>query len=406
MCAPSGSPMPGPSDPGAAPSPSGSGGSAGAPPIDSPTDPGAAGAPPADPGSGGAPPAGPGSGTLFPSPNWEVGTPAEVGLDPTLIERAVAAADAGSSYCLLVIRHGKLVSETYWRGHDATTPQRSWSIAKSYTSALVGIAIERGEILGLGQSVADFIPAWQGTERAAITIGHLLRMDSGLDWDLLKDYLSLTLAADQTVEALKRSAIAPPGAEWTYNNGAVQLFEPIFRAATGMTIEQYAAQHLWSKVGIDAFWAKDASGNATAYASVMASCRDHAKFGYLYLHGGNWAGQQVVPAQYVQESISPQTPLNRAYGYLWWVNEPGPPAIGALMSPIDGGQLVTYAPTNHFAARGFGNQLVAMFPDDDLIVVRFGPDPLSSFDIGALLASQQSSVEDDILTPVLQAPLD
>ena len=99
-----------------------------------------------------------------------------------------------------MIRHGVLVSERYWSRRDQTSADKSWSIAKSYTSVLVGIAIELGEIESVDQSVADFVPEWQGDERANITIRDLLSMTSGLEWSAL-DHLHLETGTDPSSPA-------------------------------------------------------------------------------------------------------------------------------------------------------------------------------------------------------------
>src|SRR5512140_2618944 len=273
--------------------------------------------PPAAPADAAAPPAAADAGPPipFPIPDWPTGTPEEQGLTTAGLEAAATVAEANQSHCLLVIRHGVLVFERYWNGRDVHSKDPSWSIAKSYSSALVGIAIDRGDIQSLDQSAADFVPEWKGTDRAAITIRDLVSMASGLKWDVFEDYVTLaTLASDDTTFAIDRPLASTPGTTWTYDNGTVQVLERVFRAATGGTIEDYARAHLWSRIGSDASWKHDPSGNPTTYANVLASCRDHARLGYLYLHGGSWAGAQVISRGWVTASVSPSQSINRAYG--------------------------------------------------------------------------------------------
>jgi len=100
----------------------------------------------------------------------------------------------------------------------------------------------------------------------------------------------------------------------------VQVLERVFRSATSKTIEEYAQLHLWSKIGSRAGWKHDPSGNPTTYANVLATCRDHARLGYLFLHGGRWAGEQVVSSSFVSAAIKPSQTMNQAYGFLWWLN--------------------------------------------------------------------------------------
>jgi CubicO group peptidase (beta-lactamase class C family) len=213
-----------------------------------------------------------------------------------------------------------------------------------------------------------------------------------------------TFAQNHSEFALDRTLAKTPGSEWIYNNAAVQVLEPAFRGATGMSIEEYAQAHLWSKLGMSATWAHDQAGNPTAYASVLASCRDHARLGYLYLHGGRWGSEQVVPSDFVTTALTPSQSMNRAYGLLWWLNGETP-ALDAMMAPFPG-RLVPFAPPDHFAARGFGNQFIDVFPSEDLLVVRFGADPLVGFDLAALASDQRFEKHDAIVKPVLEAITD
>jgi CubicO group peptidase (beta-lactamase class C family) len=359
--------------------------------------------PPSSTSDGGSAPTGPS--VAYPDPEWATGAPGEHGLDPAQLDVAAEVAAGNGSYCLLVIRDGKLLYEKYWQGHDPTTPQLSYSVAKSYSSALVGVAIERGDLDSIDQSVADFLPSWQGTPNEAITIRHLLSMTSGLKWSAFSDYVSMvTFADDHSQFAEELDLNGTPGAEWTYHNGGVQLLEPVFRAATGMTMEAYAEAYLWSRIGMTASWAKDPAGNPTAYASVVASCRDHARLGYLYMHGGAWAGEQVVPASWVSETTEPSQNLNQGYGYLWWLNGQSP-AIDGLMNPFDG-FISPASPPDMFAAWGFGNQFIDVIPSLDMIVVRFGEDPWEGFDLAALFEDQRFEKHEAIITEVMAALVD
>jgi CubicO group peptidase (beta-lactamase class C family) len=342
------------------------------------------------------------AGTPYPDPDWPTASPESVGLDSKELADADAIAQNDGSYCLLVVRHGVLVWESYFQGHDAASTDPSWSIAKSYSSAVVGIALDRGDIHSLDDSVADYVPEWVGTDAAAITIRNLLTMTSGLHWDAFGDYVTLaTLAPDKTSYALGLSMDASPGDTWVYDNAAVQVLEPVIRGATGEAMDAYAEEHLWSKIGMHATWDHDAAGDPTAYANVLATCRDHARFGYLYLHGGRWAGEQVVPSAYVAESTSPSQNINRAYGYLFWVNGQIP-AEDAMMESWPG-WMSPEAPADLFAARGFGNQFIDVIPSLDMVVVRFGEDPMASFDLAALTTDARFSTHDEILAPILAA---
>ncbi len=354
--------------------------------------------------SGGAAGSG-GTEVEYPIPDWSEALPEDEGLDAAALSQAAQVADDIGSYCLLVIRHGKLVGESYFGDAEKTSTHPSWSVAKSYSSALVGIAIERGDIQSLDQSVSDFIPEWKADERAKITVGNIVSMTSGLEWTAFQDYVSMgVFSQDVTKFAIALGAEKEPGSNWTYHNGGVQILEPLFRAATGQTMEQYAEAHLWSKLGMTASWGHDAAGHPTAYANVLATCRDHARLGYLYLHGGRWGSEQVVPKAWVTATTTPSQLMNRAYGYLWWLNGETP-AMDAMMQAWPG-RMSPAAPKDMFAARGFGNQFIDVIPSLDMIVVRFGPDPAGALDLVAIAQDQRFEKHDQILSAVLDAVVD
>lgn len=340
---------------------------------------------------------------LYPDPDWPTGAPGDHGIDQAGLDDAAAAAERLHSHCLLIIRDGVLVDERYFADTDATTLNRSWSIAKSYTGTLVGIAIERGELAGLDQPVAELVPEWAGTDNTAITVGDLVSMTSGLEWSVFQDYVQMAvLADDHTTFAVDLAAAEAPGAGWTYHNGGVQVLERVLKNATGMTIEAYAEEHLWSRIGMAGSWERDPSENPTAYANALATCRDHARFAYLYLRGGRWAGgAEVVPPAWVGQALSPSQEFNRAYGYLFWLNGQTP-AMTSLNEAKDE-ELVPFAPDDLFAARGFGNQFIDVIPSLDLVVVRFGADPVTEFDPQALADDARFDQHDEILRPILEA---
>ena len=126
--------------------------------------------------------------------------------------------------------------------------------------------------------------------------------------------------------------------------------------------------------------------------------------GYLYLPGGRWADEQVVPADWVAETLTPSQPYNRAYGFLWWLNAEAP-TMDAMME-VSEDRMVPFAPPDLFGMRGFGNQFVDVIPSLDMLVVRFGPDPMSDFDLAQFAEDQKFGTHDAILAPVLEAVAD
>ena len=316
----------------------------------------------------------------FPAPDWPVGDPAAHGLDPAALEDAAAYAEANDSSCLVVIRDGHLVFERYFMDTDADTLVKSWSVAKSYSSALMGIALERGEIGSIDDSIADYLPQFSGTDHATVTLRHMLSMTTGMYESLIEDMADMFYAEDMTALAVSVPVSAEPGSEWRYSNVAVQLLEPILHVASGTEAHVYAQEHLFSRIGMNATWMKDPAGNAAMYMNVLASCRDHARFGYLYLQRGCWDGEQVVPEAWVEASTTPSTELNQGYGYWWWLSG-GTPTLDLIdASVLPDETLHPYGPDDSFCADGLGSQTIEVIPSQDMVVVRMGRAPLEDIE--------------------------
>ena len=311
----------------------------------------------------------------WPMPEWAESDPSAVGLDVRALDEAAAYAESIGSYCLLVVRDGQLVYERYWNGVDRNTPNNSWSIAKSFTSVLVGIALTRGDIASVDQPASDYIPSWVGTEKEAITIRHLLSMTSGLEFDFIGDYGSTVWSRDMSADALELPVAHPPGMVWEYNNRAVQVLETVLENAVGMDVEAYAEMHLFRRLGMrmtpvreeGTHWNRDPAGNVTTFMNVRASCRDMARFGLMLMREGQWQDGSIVDRDYVMEASRPSQDLNRAYGWLIWTNA-GTPAFGATGDAFDG-TILPDAPADTFGAQGFGQNFIDVIRSEDTVFV-------------------------------------
>lgn len=347
----------------------------------------------------------------FPDPEWPEGDPLDHGLDPVKVELAAQYAGAHKSNCLLVIRHGVLVFERYWQGTDRDTKVKSWSVGKSYASTVAGLALDHGALGDVNDSVADYVPELVGSAKEPITLHHLMAMASGLYMDLVADNAGITGAPDMTQRALDWEVTHPPGVLWEYNNHAVQLMEPVLRNATGMYADEYARQHLWGPIGMDAEWMKDDVGHPALYMNVLASCRDHARFGYLFLKRGCWNGTQVLSEAWVDRATAPSQNMSRGYGYWWWLNGETPTLDSTDFSVLPGGSLHPFAPDDAFCAVGLGSQVIEVIPSLDMVVVRFGTAPQDDWWLWlhplqlleALLADGKQLVHNGVLTRVLDA---
>lgn len=326
------------------------------------------------------------SALAFPGDDWQRASPTDLGFDPAALDSIIGDAQAAGSNCLVVVRHGQLAGEWYWNGTDATTAQEVWSVTKSVTSSLVGIAADEG-VLQLSDPAGDYIPAWQGTDSATVTIEDLLSNDSGRFWSFDSDYVQMaTREADQSGYAIGLGQQHMPGQVWAYNNAAIQTLSEVLQDATGQEPGEFAEERLFEPIGMADTWIRtDQAGNTLTYAGVQSTCLDLARFGLLYLNGGAWNGEQVVPQSYVDAAAgASSTELNAAYGYLWWLNREGPIASTAVATDPTNpagtphGQMVASAPEDMFWAIGLGNQIVQVDPGSNTVVVRLGPTDLDS----------------------------
>lgn len=261
----------------------------------------------------------------------------------------------------LIIRNDSLWYEKYYDGYTKDSKSNSFSMAKSFVSAMLGSAIMEGKIKNLDQPVGDFIPEFSRGEAARLTVGDLSSMASGLNWD--ESYyspFSITTRAyfDEELPPLIRNlkVVEEPGKAFKYLSGNTQLLGMVIQKATGQHLSQYLSEHFWKPMGAehDALWQLDSeeSGMEKAYCCVAASARDFARFGKLYKDKGQWNGKQLLPRSFAERSIQPRFKADPEYGYgLWLLNRNG---------------------KDFFMLRGHLGQYVIVQPEDNIIIVRLG----------------------------------
>lgn len=297
----------------------------------------------------------------WPTDGWRESSPDEQGMDSALVADMLAyiEEEAFNLDGLLVVRNGYIVAEQYFNGYDADEPHRLYSVSKSFTSALVGIAIGQGAITGVDQPILGFFPdrdfANPDPRKDAMTLGDFLMMASGLDWPDNNMNLTYKMASqrDWVQFVLDRPMAVEPGTEFLYHNGVSHVLSAIVQAATETDTLDFAQQFLFDPLGIrpeQYRWETDPSGIANGAWGLWMTPRDMAKFGYLYLHQGMWDGEQVVPAEWVAESTTPKISVDEEtrYGYQWWI----PPFSERI-----------------FSAQGLDGQFIHVLPDRNLILV-------------------------------------
>lgn len=301
----------------------------------------------------------------WPTLDWTTSTPQAQGMDPQVLKQALQYAQDQDSKGIVVIRNGYLVGEWYGQGWNKDTKERGYSIAKSFSSCLLGMLIEQGTLGSVNDSAALYVPEWRDSSHGLVTLRNLLSMDSGLHWDPISE-LAFLLAADQNAFAIGLSMDHPPCDEWLYHNAAVQVLSEVILNATGKQPHELARPYLWDKIGMwGAWWKTDQRGNTMTYQSVYASAREFAKFGYLYLRNGEWDGEQLLSESWVRESTRPSQYTNPFYGYLWWLNS------GSLVMPD--------VPADAYMAAGANEKRIYVVPSLALIAVRLG-NPSRSWD--------------------------
>ncbi|MCB0976055.1 MAG: serine hydrolase [Acidimicrobiales bacterium] len=307
----------------------------------------------------------PSSEDRFPGKDWDVEDPADHGIDVAALEKASSYAfqEEAHTQGLVVVHRGAIVYERYAPGSDKDSPAASWSMAKSITSAVVGIAIEEGKIPGVDAPMTTWYPKWADEGLGTVKLRDVLQMATGQRWNENYDPTQgpsdiinmVATEKDQLAYAESRPPAVPPGTEFNYSSGVSMLMSGILQQATGMRADEYAQQKLIEPIGMSKVkWWRDAAGHTLTYCCFDTTSRDFARIGLLYLHGGKWGDRQVVPAQWVRDSLTPSPTSDGAYGYQWWLND------------IDG------VPDDAFFAQGFDGQWIYVVPSLDLIVVRNG----------------------------------
>ncbi len=281
----------------------------------------------------------------------------------------------------IVLKDTLLLYEKYFNGAHRHSVVTSFSVAKSFTSSLIGFAIQDGFIESVDDPITQYLPELtQRDERfSRITIQHLLMMSSGLEYEKNRLFLFngddplTTYYPDQRTLALENTHIARnPGMAFDYNKYHPQLLGMILERTTGMSVTAYLQQKIWNPLGMefDGSWSLDSeeSGFEKMETGVNARAIDFAKFGRLFLNNGRWQGEQLLPEWWVKESTSPFIPGNYTeyynesvkdmpgtgyYKYMWW----------GFMQDDD---------SYDFMAEGDKGQFIYISPDKNLVIVRNG----------------------------------
>lgn len=261
----------------------------------------------------------------------------------------------------VLIKNDSVYLEKYYDNYGSDSKSNSFSVAKSFVSALLGKAIMDGYIQSLDQKVIDFIPEIKGPYADLVTVGDLASMASGQHWDeAYYSPLSVTTAAYFVEDLGKLILTQPidevPGIEFIYKSGTTQLLGMVISKATGKNLTDYLYETLWNPMGAEheSFWQVDSAkkGLEKAYCCIASNAKDFARLAKLYKDHGKWNGKVLLDSTFVTKSIQPRFPESPEYGYSWWLKE--------------------YKGHKVFMMRGHLGQYVITFPEENLILVRLG----------------------------------
>ena len=240
---------------------------------------------------------------------------------------------------IVILQDGKVRFERYGLDFDATGRWTSFSVAKSFTSTLVGAAIQDGYIKSLDDKVSQYIPGLRGSAYDAVSVRQLLTMSSGVKWN--EDYedpnsdvarfnnAKPETGMDATVSYMRKLPRAhPPGEVWHYNTGETNLIGVLVSSATKKPLAQYLQEKVWQPAGMEspASWLLGASGHEIAGCCIQATTRDYARFGLFVLGGGVAGGKQIVPTDWFAQATVKQKDIGdpgKGYGYQWWTYDDG-----------------------------------------------------------------------------------
>ncbi|WP_179344694.1 serine hydrolase domain-containing protein [Winogradskyella ursingii] len=269
--------------------------------------------------------------------------------------------NASGTIAYVIIKNDSIWFENYYNGFDEDSKSNSFSMAKSYVSGLMQMAIQQGYIKSLDQPVCDFLPAFCEGKASKMTVGDLSSMSSGTNWDeAYYSPLSITTRAyfdddlSKVINGLKMAT--EPGQSFKYASGDTQMLAMVIEKATGKKMYDYLEESFWKPLGAEneAFWQVDSEDHdlVKAYCCIASNAKDFARYGKLFKDHGKWNGKQVLDSSFVAKSVKPRFSSTDLYGYGWW--------------------LANHRNKDIFYMRGHLGQLVIVIPDDDLIVVRLG----------------------------------
>tara|TARA_B100000767_G_scaffold86480_1_gene83121 strand:+ start:760 stop:1950 length:1191 start_codon:yes stop_codon:yes gene_type:complete len=266
------------------------------------------------------------SDTYYPSGEWQKTSPESQSIDQAKVNKIIDLSFTDeSTQGIVIIKNGKIIGERYADGYDSKSHGTSWSMAKSYYAALIGISIEKGEIDSLDDPVGKYLDYFND-ERSKITIRDLLDMSSGLDFPE-DEHERMFFQRNHLDYAKSVGVEKDAGLKWEYNNVNSMIIGDILHFVTGIKADKLLSQRIFEPIGMKNYklW-KDEDGNVLTYCCVDMSAEEYSKFGLLFARNGNWNGEQIIPKDFIDETFqvvwgfTPDSP-KRGYSLHWWISK-------------------------------------------------------------------------------------
>ncbi|MBD2864775.1 serine hydrolase domain-containing protein [Paenibacillus oceani] len=310
--------------------------------------------------------------SYWPTMEWQAADPADLSMDAGRLAdlERVLKSEYSNISGILVVKSGLVAYENYLNGCGPDDAHHVASVTKSVLSALVGIAVDAGYIRSIDQKVLDFFPEYAADpadpQKRDITLRHLLTMTAPYPFEDWREPLDrMCMQPDWTKYALDMLGQQGRVGDFKYSTAGAHLLSAILTRCTGTTAREFANERLFKPIGMKAIpdyemsafgfeqlfgsevrgWVKDPNGNSTGGWGLTLTPRDMARFGFLYLNGGMWDNEPVIPASWINESIA-MNPNH--YGYLWWLRQ-------------EDGMFA-------YSAVGDGGNMICCMPDQDLVV--------------------------------------
>lgn len=299
---------------------------------------------------------------------------------------------------LIIIKGGAIIYERYGRGFTETNRHLSWSVAKSFSSALVGVAVQQGA-LKLDDSICTYLAGYSNSSVCGITVKHAITFASGLAWQ--EEYedagyqVSSVIAMffgvghrDQLKHILTHTQVTKPGEQWLYSTGDASVAATVAKGALDRKLgtKRTFWPLLFEKIGMKRVTLEeDVRGTVLGGSHLWATPRDFGKFGWLFMNDGCWNDERILPEGWVKDS----TTVSEAFvkhatasdtepsGYSWWLNRPVPEHAAPKPWPD--------APEDAYAAQGHWGQRIIVIPSEDVVIVRTGDDRQGSIPINDLI---------------------